>query len=324
MADARRHHVVNYRKEKLSDFLECCGLPPITMVDYDLSRVAERTRRRYLTELCSMFVALLQTLSPTNPGNLWKVLKSSDKICEALNLQTNQEKNASKENDKYLKALAETYNNASSRNVKRQVLSIIADLTTFEEIKSLLPGLTRYMFTEARKHRLVVGRGVPVVPKTNFRIKVDVSKLDHFISFITSPYIVQDLPFGQKLLKLSSGETIQTPNVIRVSVNEHIINQYEQYCKESDGTPLSRSTLRRILSACKASVRKCLQGLDNFHAEGSKAFDDISELVDKLGDSGSIETTRVQQLKMSLKLGKNYLKTDFKVFPLNSYILNFV
>jgi hypothetical protein len=169
------------------------------------------------------------------------------------------------------------------------------------------------MFTEARKHRLLCGRGALVVSKASFRTRIDVTKLDHFISFITCPYIVQDLPFGQRLLKLSSGEIIQTPNVIRVAVNERIINQYEQYCKEINRNPLSRSTLRRILSACKASVRKCLQGLDNFHSEGSKAFDDILELIDNLGNCGAIDASFVHNLQMALKSGKNYLKTDFKV-----------
>ena len=47
------------------------------------------------------------------------------------------------------------------------------------------------------------------------------------------PYIAQDFPFGEKVLKLSSGEVVQTPNVIRMSVNERIINQYLQYYEES-------------------------------------------------------------------------------------------
>ena len=53
------------------------------------------------------------------------------------------------------------------------------------------------------------------------------------MSFLTSPFIAQDFPFGEKVLKLSSGEVVQTPNVIRMSVNERIINQYLQYYEES-------------------------------------------------------------------------------------------
>ena len=210
--------------------------------------------------------------------------------------------------EKYMKALAET--RASSRNLKRQVLSIIADLTTYEEIRKFLPGLTKYMFCEARKHRLTCGRGAPVVQKAGVRTRVDINQLDHFVNFITSPYIVQDLPFGERFLKLSSGEVIHTPNVIRVSTNERIIAQYLQYCQECEVTSLGKSTLRRVLSAYR--VRKSLHGLDYFISDGGKAFDDLLKLVDQLIDFG-IQSTVTQDLQRRLKTGKSYLKSDFEV-----------
>ena len=42
----------------------------------------------------------------------------------------------------------------------------------------------------------------------------------------------------------------------------------------------------RILSACTASVRKSLQGLDYFAADGSKAFEDLSQVVKKVSETG--------------------------------------
>ena len=168
------------------------------------------------------------------------------------------------------------------------------------------------MFCEARKHRLTCGRGAPVVQKAIVRTRFDVNQLDHFLNFVTSPYIAQDLPFGERLLKLSSGEVIHTPNVIRVSVNERIIDQYLQYCKECEMTPLSRVTLRRVLSACSASVRKSLQGLDYFISEGGKAFDDLLKLVDKLIDCG-IQSKYAHDLQRALKSAKSYLKRDYRV-----------
>ena len=72
-------------------------------------------------------------------------------------------------------------------------------------------------------------RGTKIVP----RCKIDLRQPDNFLSFLTSLYNAQDFPFGEKVLKLSSGEVVQTPNVIRMSVNERIINQYLQYYEES-------------------------------------------------------------------------------------------
>ncbi|KAK3746315.1 hypothetical protein QZH41_006887 [Actinostola sp. cb2023] len=67
----------------------------------------------------------------------------------------------------------------------------------------------------------------------------------------------------------------------------------------------------RILTECSASVRKSLQGLDYYAAEGARAFDDLAGIVEKVyalsdlseGDTGLLE---------SLKAGKLYLKGDFK------------
>ena len=48
----------------------------------------------------------------------------------------------------------------------------------------------------------------------NNRLRVHHAKFEHFISFITSPHIIQDVPFGEKIIKLSTGEEITTPYVI--------------------------------------------------------------------------------------------------------------
>ena len=179
------------------------------------------------------------------------------------------------------------------------------------------------MFCQGRQHILVSGRGAPVIAKQSPRWRIDLNQLDHFLDFITSPYIVQDLPFGERFLKLSTGEVVQTPNVIRVSVSGHIIDQYVQYCNETEVKPLSNSTLRRILSSCQASTRKSLQGLDYFVCEGSKAFDDLEQLIGNLVDSG-FDARTAQNLQMKLKEGKNYVKTDFKVRTYGNIIIKCV
>ncbi len=143
-------------------------------------------------------------------------------------------------------------------------------------------------------------------------MRVPQEKLDHFICFITSQHIVQDLPFGEKKLTLSTNEVITVPNIIRSIVPERIVKQYQQYCLETNFSPLSRSTLLRILDVCKASVRKSLQGLDYITASGATAFDDLLEAVEKLGDLG-MGMSWAKEIKKQLALGKRYLKSDYKV-----------
>ena len=293
--------MVEFRKTQLNEFLKSSGLAPVRKVDMGSPTAAERTRRRNIAEACQVMVAVLRVLSPNYPCELWLNVKDSNDMCEALEVR--KEAALREEDVKYLRALSESYNNATSANVKLQMLSIMADITTLQEILNYIPGLTKYMFCQARQHILVSGRGAPVIAKQSPRWRIDLNQLDHFLDFITSPYIVQDLPFGERFLKLSTGEVVQTPNVIRVSVSGHIIDQYVQYCNETEVKPLSNSTLRRILSSCQASTRKSLQGLDYFVCEGSKAFDDLEQLIGNLVDGG-FDARTAQNLQMKFKGGK--------------------
>ena len=52
---------------------------------------------------------------------------------------------------------------------------------------------------------------------------------------------------------------------------------------------MSKRTLQRVRAVCSSSVRKSLQGLDNFSASGMEAVDAIEKLVDKLVDCGKTQ-----------------------------------
>ena len=62
-------------------------------------------------------------------------------------------------------------------------------------------------------------------------------------------------------------------------IPERIVTQYIQYNTETNFKALSRSTLLRILRECSESVRKSLQGLHYFAAEGTRAFEDLLCIV---------------------------------------------
>ncbi|KXJ08857.1 hypothetical protein AC249_AIPGENE14738 [Exaiptasia diaphana] len=196
---------------------------------------------------------------------------------------------------------------------RRQILSILADKVGFKDLKMWIPQLTRYRFNIARQHILLHGRGSVIETTKNTRICISPQKLDHFLTFITSSSVVQDLPFGERSLTLSFNKKITVPNVISTLVPEQIVQQYQSYCEESDFTPLSRSTLCRILKVCSASVRKSLQGLDYISAEGAKSFDDVEDIVAKLGDEHGMGHTWAKDQGDKLKMAKRYLKGDYKV-----------
>lgn len=202
--------------------------------------------------------AVLNVLTPGEAESVWLDLKESSIMSPCLGINKDQIQSET------VDALVECYNNATTWDTKRQILSIMADKLTIRQLQALLPGLSEYKVSIARKHSLEHGRGTPVEQSHTPRIKIDVNKLDHFLSFITSGHVVQDMPFGERVLKLSTGEKLRVPNVIRVMIPERIITQYEQYCIETGFTPIRRSTLRTIIKECSASIRKCLQGLDYY------------------------------------------------------------
>ena len=212
----------------------------------------------------------------------------------------------------YLEGLAEAYKNSAAWDTRRQILSVMAGIASYKAISLFIPGITPYRYTMANLHRLQFGRAAPVPKKDAPRLRIDRQQLDHFLSFITSPHLVQDLPFGNKNLKLSNGQSIAVPNVIRTLIPQRIVRQYQQYCLDSNFTPFSERKMTRILSECSASVRKSLQGLDYFAAEGARAFDDLSLVLEQAVEVGASKE-RVQGLQEALKAGKLYLKGDFKV-----------
>ena len=67
-----------------------------------------------------------------------------------------------------------------------------------------------------------------------------------------------------------------------------------------------------IAESCGSSVRKCMQGLDNYLAEGTRAFGHLRLIVDKLSQAG-LANEKVAGLQESLMEAKQYLKGDYKV-----------
>ena len=64
---------------------------------------------------------------------------------------------------------------------------------------------------------------------------------------------------------------------------------------------------------CKASVRKSLQGLDYFAAEGTRAFEDLGSIVNKISPLRADGEEWATATHDALRAGKLYLKGDFKV-----------
>ena len=94
----------------------------------------------------------------------------------------------------------------------------MADLIMFKCILNYIPGITEYWFKMVRQHSLQYGQGALPPQARSPRMKVENKQLDHFLTYMTSLYVIQDLPYGQRYLRLSSGKILETLNVIRTMI----------------------------------------------------------------------------------------------------------
>ena len=273
------------------------------------SSSSNRTRRRHVRKARQAVGAVLEEIAPQQSAHLWKTLVSF----KSLEAQDSSSDTEDGDVDQVLMvALAECYMNASTWQARRQFLSLVADKLQFRTVRRWIPDLTRYRFTTAREHAIRYGRGVPPEPQVHTKMFVSQTKVDHFLDFITSPHVIQDLPFGERSLTLSTKEVISVPNVVRMLIPESIVRQYLAYSEECNFKPLSRRALLNILSVCSASVRKSLQGLDYISSAGAEAFDDLCDVVQRLGDS-FMGMSWAKEQSERLRAAKRYLKSDFKV-----------
>ncbi|CAG2198657.1 unnamed protein product [Mytilus edulis] len=147
------------------------------------------------------------------------------------------------EENAILETLVEIYKRADSWTFQRRILTTIVKDMELQDVQKLIPGLTRYKFNQAKEHIEQFGVGEPVTTKKLSREKYTVSQLDHFIDFITSGQIVKDQPFGEKTLKMETGELIIIPTVIRSLTPSSIISQYVALCNEENVKPLDNKLM---------------------------------------------------------------------------------
>ena len=196
-------------KDKLNCFLAARDVSPVrSVMKIPWDEAAGRTKRHYVRKARQVVFATLEEIAPKNSDSLLRAVKER---------QLNDDGGT----DYFLlEALAECCENASHWSSRRQILSIFADKVNFRAIQQWIPNITRYRYSIARHHLMLHG-------------KLPLEKLNHFLEFITRARVMQDLPFGEKTLKLSSAE-IKIPNVVRTSIPEQIVKQYQiQFAFES-------------------------------------------------------------------------------------------
>lgn len=152
--------------------------------------------------------------------------------------------------------LVKLYEEANSWYTRQQILSIFVCDHSRSELLTLIPGLTKWRIDEARKHAFLNEPGQQIEPPQIKRSRMHPAKVDHFLDFVSSPSFLQDVAYGTKKLKLSDGDTLEIPNVVRTVIASRLVQLYTSYCSETGFQPLGRSTLFNILKVSSFENRR--------------------------------------------------------------------
>ena len=205
----------------------------------DVMTISSSTQRYYQKKAEQIVDTVLDAIAPGNSS--WLLQQVFTKY------QSGRAVSATAEEDSLVSRLVTLYNEASSWHTQQQILSLFASDYSKTELLQLVPGLTKFRIDEARKHAFQTKPGQLIEPPTITRTRLNPAKVDHFLDFISSPSFIQDVAYGTKTLKLSNGEKIDIPNVVRTVIASRLIQLYQSYCVETSFKPLGRSTLFNIL-----------------------------------------------------------------------------
>ena len=139
-------------------------------------------------------------------------------------------------------------------------------------------------------------------PKT--RVRMDIGKAEHFLDFLFSSGILQDVAYGTTKVKFQSGEEQCIAHAVITSKFSHTVVFYKQYWDSAKYSPLSDSSLWRILHGINPSQQKCLAGLDDVTAAAMTGFETLKN------PSGFFKRT---DLEDALEKSKQYLKTQYQL-----------
>ena len=226
--------------------------------------------------------------------------------------QAMESKSDDNEKDDYLMhGTLNTLLATNSKQLKIQLLSLLVSKNSFGFIKqNLYPEITITQFRNARDHLKNNGALSPVIKsEPHYRERFDRRSVDHFIEF-TKDNFMQDLPYGSKTIKLSTGAIVSIPSVLQLAQFPIVWESYKKfYATEELPFKLhSKEFYRRVIKSVKPVPQKSMAGLDYISADGCQAFQDLFDVLNELK---KITGKTYADLISTLQTSKTFLKFDF-------------
>lgn len=205
--------------------------PIRSTVSSDWNSLKKSSKAYYISKSCD---AIKHALSCIAPGQVHTLLLD---IVKSLSPQKLADK------DLMMETIIQSYLLCNQSSTQIQILSIFVNSYSKEELKAFIPGLTIAKIDKARRHAFLSGPGCDVQSSKIYRDRLTMTKISHFLEFISTPSFCQIVGFGSKLIKMSGGVEIKIPKVVRTVISTRIIYLYTEFCKSSSFDKLSRATL---------------------------------------------------------------------------------
>jgi len=142
--------------------------------------LGERQRGYYVRKAREVIETTLQCLAPGSEADLWFSTLESMPFGQ------------SKPNDA-TERLVQAYKLADNRHTRLQILSLFVNIFSKSQLQEILPGISKRQIDEARRHADLRGPGKLPSPPEIRRMRLEATKTDHFLDFISSSSLLQDV-----------------------------------------------------------------------------------------------------------------------------------
>jgi hypothetical protein len=185
--------------------------------------------------------------------------------------------NKPKGEDSVIVHLKKAFDLCITRKARCSVLMLIpknVDTTIYSKSKICeLFGCSMYEIEKARSICKLYGPCSEEPKSERMYSRLSFEKAQHFINFLFSTGLLQEVAYGTTKLKLDSGDKVTVGNTILNGIHEHAVKEYIVYCTEINYESLGCSTLRNILKKMKPHIRTKLAGINSFVVDGIEAFE---------------------------------------------------
>ena len=142
----------------------------------------------------------------------------------------------------------------------------------------------------------------------NIRERLDPKQIEYFITWIMESNLLVSIPWGNKKLKLESGQSVSIPQQILQGKRSQIIYEYQQHCYSMKIKPMSSRTVYSILDSINANEQKFISGIDDFVKAASESWDLLKQIILQL----PISSEDKKQFNILLEKNKLYLKSTYR------------